>query len=314
MPTFEATDMEVAHHLLSSMYGSRRLSVSGDVRLVRLEQHVLGAFELHRTKFMMVFEVVGSPLEALAFGHVRSGTVTFARSTGPDPLGAGDAFLAGQPDAHYQAKLADSDIELAFLPPSLLSEVVDAVPGQSHHPVHFTGYQPPSPRAAAVWIRAFRYVRDNFVDTPAADEPLLVANAGRLLAAAALSTFPNTALWDPTIEDRNDAHPRTLRRAVTFIEENAHRDISAADIAGAVHVTIRALQLAFRRHLDTTPMAYLRAVRLERAHRALRGSDPATATVGGIAARWGFESHSRFTSRYRAAYGVTPSETLRADP
>jgi predicted DNA-binding protein YlxM (UPF0122 family) len=39
-----------------------------------------------------------------------------------------------------------------------------------------------------------------------------------------------------------------VRRAVAFIEEYAHRDISAADIAGAAQVSIRAVQLAFARH------------------------------------------------------------------
>ena len=37
-----------------------------------------------------------------------------------------------------------------------------------------------------------------------------------------------------------------------FIDEHAHQDITAADIAGAARVTIRTIQLAFRRHLDTT--------------------------------------------------------------
>jgi transcriptional regulator GlxA family with amidase domain len=45
---------------------------------------------------------------------------------------------------------------------------------------------------------------------------------------------------------------------MTFVDDNAHRDISITDIASAVHVTIRAAQLAFRRHLSTTPTAYLR--------------------------------------------------------
>jgi AraC-like DNA-binding protein len=30
-----------------------------------------------------------------------------------------------------------------------------------------------------------------------------------------------------------------------------------------------------------------------------------------VAARWGFASPSRFARYYRAAYGVTPSRTLR---
>ncbi|WP_211269144.1 helix-turn-helix transcriptional regulator [Saccharothrix syringae] len=54
------------------------------------------------------------------------------------------------------------------------------------------------------------------------------------------------------------AQPDTLRRAIAFIESNAHRDISVADIAAAGFVTVRAVQPAFRRHLGTTPMAHLR--------------------------------------------------------
>jgi AraC-like DNA-binding protein len=53
-------------------------------------------------------------------------------------------------------------------------------------------------------------------------------------------------------------------------------------------------------------------VRLDGAHRELLG-----AVVGGgltvteVAYRWGFSSPSRFAERYRAAYGMSPSETLR---
>jgi hypothetical protein len=43
-----------------------------------------------------------------------------------------------------------------------------------------------------------------------------------------------------------------MRRAVAFIDEHAHEDIAAADIAAAAGVTIRSVQLAFRRHLDST--------------------------------------------------------------
>ncbi len=63
---------------------------------------------------------------------------------------------------------------------------------------------------------------------------------------------------------------------MTFIDEHAHQDISTADIAAAAHVTIRAVQLAFRRHLDTTPLEYLRRVRLDRAHQELMAGHPGT--------------------------------------
>jgi AraC-like DNA-binding protein len=120
------------------------------------------------------------------------------------------------------------------------------------------------------------------------------------------------SIEDTNTEDRHDAHPATLRRAVAFIDENAHRDITPADIAAACFVTIRAVQVAFRRHLDTTPTDYLRRVRLDRAHRDLLAADPSHETLTAVALRWGFPSPSRFTAAYRRAYGVTPSRTLRS--
>jgi anti-anti-sigma factor len=103
----------------------------------------------------------------------------------------------------------------------------------------------------------------------------------------------------------------TLRRAIAFIQERARDDISVTDIAAAAFVTIRAVQLAFRRYLDTTPMAYLRQVRLERAHCELVLGDPRHVTVAQVASDWGFPNASRFTAYYRAAYGVPPGQTLR---
>jgi AraC-like DNA-binding protein len=66
-----------------------------------------------------------------------------------------------------------------------------------------------------------------------------------------------------------------------------------------------------RRELDTTPMAYLRTVRLARAHRDLLDHGPGQDTVTAVAYRWGFSSTSRFSAYYRETYGVTPKQTLR---
>ena len=73
------------------------------------------------------------------------------------------------------------------------------------------------------------------------------------------------------------------------------------------------MQLAFRRHLDTTPTRYLRRVRLDHAHRQLLTADPERDTVTAVAYRWGFASSSRFAAYYRTAYGVSPSSTLHTN-
>ena len=108
------------------------------------------------------------------------------------------------------------------------------------------------------------------------------------------------------------AQPRTLRRAIDFIHENAHRDIGLSDIAAAIGVTPRSVQYIFRRHLSTTPLEYLRRVRLDRAHRDLLAADPAVDTVMAIAGRWQFGHPGRFSIAYKEAFGTPPSRTLRA--
>jgi transcriptional regulator GlxA family with amidase domain len=85
---------------------------------------------------------------------------------------------------------------------------------------------------------------------------------------------------------------------------------TVADIAAAAFVTMRAVQLAFRKHIGTTPTGYLRRVRLDHARRDLVSGDPARETVTAVAYRWGFPSPSRFAAYYREAYGVLLSHTL----
>ena len=183
-------------------------------------------------------------------------------------------------------------------------EVVDEVAAD----VRFDGCRPLSPRAASVWWSTCVHLQ-NEVLLVFQNNPLVMMNATQLLVATTLATFPNSTLVGETAAERRDAHPRTVRRAVAFIEDNAAEDITVADIARAARVSVRAMQLAFRRHLDTTPMAYLRRVRLSCADADLRA---ANGSVTAIAARWGYARPSVFAAHYRAAYGVSPSQTLRS--
>jgi AraC-like DNA-binding protein len=313
VPTvLETTDLGLAHHVLSTAYGKLAISgVRGPMR-IRLRRDDLGLAELHRNSFAMRFTASGPPFGRFSIGRLVSGVLSHRigrheyRQATP-----GEVFVASNPDQELHATVCHSEAEFAILRPELLAQVAATAPGRTARALRFTGDRPLSPAAAAAWSSTLDFVRDNVTTVPAVQSPLLHGAAARLLAATALSAFPNNSVREPTGEERRDAHPTTLRRAVGFIDDNAHLDISAADIAAAAHVTIRTLQLAFRRHLDTTPMAYLRRVRLEHAHRELLHADPATATVGAVAARWGIMGHSRFTSQYRAAFGVTPSSTLK---
>ncbi|MCD2186916.1 helix-turn-helix transcriptional regulator [Actinomycetospora soli] len=122
-----------------------------------------------------------------------------------------------------------------------------------------------------------------------------------------------TALVPPQRDGRADAEPAALRRAVVYIEAHAGEDVTLDEIACAARIGPRALQLAFNRHRGGSPMAYLRQVRLLRAHRDLEAADPTQGdTVAAIAAQWGFANPGRFATMYRESYGISPSRTLRA--
>jgi AraC-like DNA-binding protein len=105
--------------------------------------------------------------------------------------------------------------------------------------------------------------------------------------------------------------PASVREAVDLIEAEPEAPWTVGDLARRVGVTSRGLQDGFARHVGRSPMAYLREVRLRRAHEDLRAADPTRRTVADIAGRWGFTHLGRFGSAYRQRYGVPPSVTLR---
>lgn len=222
----------------------------------------------------------------------------------------GDVFLRNIPQAEFRAQTHDVSSRSIVLPVSLLHTVAGAKCAP-RAPLRFLSTYPAGAAARAQWQNTSGYADRVLANPEAAASPLIIGSTARLLAATALAIFPNTALLGLGARDRSDASPATLRRAIAFVDEHAHEDIAGAEIAAAAGVTIRAVQLAFRRHLDTTPLGYLRRVRLDYAHRQLAAADPQHESVTAVAYRWGFASSSRFAAYYRKAYGVLPSHTLR---
>jgi AraC-like DNA-binding protein len=102
--------------------------------------------------------------------------------------------------------------------------------------------------------------------------------------------------------------PRTVQRVLDLIAADPAAPLTLGDLASHAGVSVRRLQQAFHEHVGTSPMAHVRAVRLERAHRDLHGTD---LSIAAIAARWGFGNLGRFAAAYRATYGEPPSAARR---
>jgi AraC-like DNA-binding protein len=310
--SFETTDPEEANAYLGTTFGPVRMSGLRPGDRFHHSRIDAGGFCLDHAQLPGRLRFDADSLGVIVVATMAGGRVERSSNSGQARFGPTDVFVCAYPDA--SARITTSGLDDHYgtvLGLSLLAQVASTEVTRRPVPIRFTGLEAVSPAAIRQWRSTYSYVDLTLSDPDAAGQSLVVGTAGRLLAAAALATFPNTALLDPTAMDRRDSGAPTLRRAVTYIEEHAADDLSVADIASAATVTIRAVQLAFRRHLGTTPMAYLRQVRLAHAHQDLQRSDPGTRTVAEIAARWGFANHSRFTASYRRTYGVPPSHTLK---
>lgn len=105
------------------------------------------------------------------------------------------------------------------------------------------------------------------------------------------------------------ALPRHIIRAVKFMNANISRPLRLKEIAHAVGVHPRSLQLAFRSFCHCTPLEYLRDLRLQGIRKDLLDPERPN-SVGAIAYAWGFASVSLLSRHYRKAFGETPSLTL----
>lgn len=111
----------------------------------------------------------------------------------------------------------------------------------------------------------------------------------------------------------SSAGPRPVAQAVELLRSDPGRAWTVSELAGNVNVSVRSLQEAFRRSMSSTPMAYLRELRLEQIHDELAGAEPGAVTVTEIAAKWGITHFGRFAASYQRQYLEKPSETMRRE-
>ncbi|MFI5845743.1 AraC family transcriptional regulator [Catenuloplanes sp. NPDC051500] len=136
--------------------------------------------------------------------------------------------------------------------------------------------------------------------------PPLAENVVRALLLSVDHQYADL-LREPVVRSASSV---SIQRALDAIHDAPERPWTLSDLARTAQVSVRALQMGFRRHCGVTPTAYLRDIRLTRAHLDLSASDPATAGVAEIANRWGFVHLGRFAARYRERYACHPSDTL----
>ncbi|MBP7565034.1 MAG: helix-turn-helix transcriptional regulator [Burkholderiaceae bacterium] len=104
--------------------------------------------------------------------------------------------------------------------------------------------------------------------------------------------------------------PARYRRAYQYMLAHLHRaDLSIAEVAGAVGVTERALQLAFKEHVDVAPREVLRRLRMQKIRDELVQGEGDVQLMD-VAMKFGVQNRTSLVSGYRKYFEETPSTTL----
>ena len=91
--------------------------------------------------------------------------------------------------------------------------------------------------------------------------------------------------------------------ALSFIHRNRAQDFTVDDVARAVGVSRRNLEVKFRKTVGRTILAEIQRIRLDHVKRMLRETD---LSIPRIAEASGFNSASYLTQVFRKDLGVTP--------
>ena len=134
----------------------------------------------------------------MLIGYVVAGVVRRQAADQAAVFGPGDVAVLKQPGQAYSGRSESACVRIVSFESSVLDEVADGLPDRAPVPVRFTGMTAVSAAAAKRLRSTVDFAWDLVAGNPAAaDQPLVTGSTARLLAAAALSTFPNTAATEP---------------------------------------------------------------------------------------------------------------------
>lgn len=158
------------------------------------------------------------------------------------------------------------------------------------------------------WLRMMSWAYD-FLSEEWELSPIMQAQIESNIINTLLASQPHN-YSDLLLDDTPNLTPHFVKRIEQYIEDNAHQPLTINDLAEHAGVSARTLFTGFSRYRNTTPMRYLKEVRLQYVHeelcRAVRGVD----SVTDIALKWGFSHLGHFGTDYKRRFGESPSATL----
>ncbi|MBE9003574.1 helix-turn-helix transcriptional regulator [Fortiea sp. LEGE XX443] len=97
--------------------------------------------------------------------------------------------------------------------------------------------------------------------------------------------------------------PRKLRQALGYIHENLAKDLTLAEIAAVVGMSMYHFSRLFKQSTGSAPHQYVMNCRIAKAKKLLTGTEK---TIEQVSEQVGFQSQSHFTNVFRKFMGITP--------
>lgn len=186
---------------------------------------------------------------------------------------------------------------------SVLLPLIHGIYGNDCSEISFAPFVDGTLAAARPLCAALLLLRDRLAKVSVSEEGYYQI-IEEMLAFQFLSSWPHQAFRN----SREATLSPLLRSARDYIEDNLARHITVAEIAEASGVSVRTLQMTFKRGLQKTPVQHLIERRLERVrHELLNGEN--RGYIAQIAYKWGFSHIADFVKRYKVRYGETPQQT-----
>lgn len=112
-------------------------------------------------------------------------------------------------------------------------------------------------------------------------------------------------MWQKNMNPENKPAMLDMNKISAYLAENCNQNILLSDLAEMCSMSISTMLRHFHKAFGTTPIDYLKNIRLDRATALLMSTD---LRVSEIADQCGFSSSSYFISVFRKKFGKTPEE------
>ncbi|MCA8001647.1 helix-turn-helix domain-containing protein [Burkholderia metallica] len=267
---------------------------------VQLFQEAANVRIIQRGRLPHDHTVFGMPLTgsgAFAFGgaRVERGTMVMARGGAPFELHSPDdmSLVGVVADAELMQQVEDAaDVRLDEA--ALRRGVVDM--------------------PTAVLMRASVQIATQLERVLAAPDAYRDARAQRELRGEVGNVLVDLLTYripEPANRLTHACRADIVRRVHDYVIDHPEAPVDVLSLCAQLRVSRRTMQNSFQSVVQTSPLHYVRSLRLSQVRRILLDTRQADLSISDAAARWGFIHLGHFANAYNAQFGELPSTTAR---